>query len=303
MTKIINNRKNSNKNNIYFHKIKKTGNYIQKMEAVTKTNKPSNEMKETQVEELIAKIKEHQMIKDIENGIINGNITTGIGHAVGYTRVSTKMQVEKNSLEAQENMIKNYCEAKKLILDHTYTEPGLSGGDTNRPDLNKMLKAIVPGMKIVVASLDRLSRDMIHVLTMKNKIHERKASIYIIDRGLDTIDPVGETIFSLLASFAEIEKKNTSARISAVMQDMSKQGKLRTKPRFGYKVVNHETIEDENEQMIISLMRCYLKEEPEISLSALARKMALQGIKIRKNKQIYSSTLKNIIEANDLRPK
>ena len=60
---------------------------------------------------------------------------------LGYTRVSTENQIENYSIDEQVERIKSYCAAKGWTLAHTYIDLGYSGGNTDRPGLQKMLDA------------------------------------------------------------------------------------------------------------------------------------------------------------------
>lgn len=251
---------------------------------------------------LAKQIIERQKAKDIANGIVVDDIVNGAGHAFGYTRVSTKMQVEDgSSLDAQKRTIEDYCRHKKLILDKIYTDAGLSGGDQNRPALKQLMTDLIPGMGIVAVSSDRLGRDLTHIVNLKNEIHSRACHINIIDTALDTSTIMGDAVFNVLSSFAEMERRNNKVKISGVMQDMSREGTLRKKPRYGWKVVNKEVVPDPDEQMVIDLIRTYIQEDQKITLTAIVNRLKSLQIKIRKGANIYPTTIKNIIEGNNLR--
>lgn len=252
-----------------------------------------------------SRIRELQLAKDIANRPTPITISDGFVHAFAYTRVSTVMQKDDGkSLPAQKRTIEDYCLRNNIKLDHVYTDAALSGANHDRPDFNKMLTDLLPGMKVIVTSADRFARSISHVIEFKNIIHNKNCSIVILDSGLDTSNPIGDTIFNILSCFAELERKNTKAKISAVMQDMSREGKLQGKPRYGWKLDNeHKLIMDEEEQGVIDAIRDMIYNDPKITLTAIAKQLTDQNIKIRKCAKIYPTTIKNIIEANDLRPK
>lgn len=252
------------------------------------------------VNELIAHVKTLQIAK--REAIRATEVTTGAGHAVGYIRVSTQKQVEEgNSLTQQEEKIKEYCRNKNLILDKTYRDEGISGGIREREGINEMLEGLVAGKKVITTSIDRIARNSEHLLNIKNKIHEKGCTMIIMDRNLDTGNEESGIIISMLASIAEAERMNTKAKISAVMQDMSKRKVLRTKPKYGWKVVEKKVVEDEEEQGVIKIIKKWLEEEPNITLTEISRRLTAQGIVIRKCSKIYPTTIKNIIESNNLR--
>lgn len=252
------------------------------------------------MEALIDKYHEIRAIKDKELGL--NKVEDGKGHAIGYTRVSTKMQEEEGkSMDVQKADIENYCRSKNLILDEVVEEPAKSGADRNRPKLRELIEKIRPGTKLVVPYLDRLCRDTRYLLEIKEKLHEKGCSIYFMDRNLDTSDVTTQMMITIMSAFAEEERKAKNRTISNVMQSMSSKGILRTRPQYGWKVVNKEMVQDDEEQIVIQLIGQLIKEEPNISISSIIRKLEAINVKIRNAKRIYPTTIKNIIEHNNLR--
>jgi DNA invertase Pin-like site-specific DNA recombinase len=163
------------------------------------------------------------------------------------------------------------------------------------------LDSLVNGMKVVTLSIDRIARDSEHLLNIKNTIHEKKCSMMILDRGIDTAKEESNLLIGMLAAVAEAERSNTKAKISSVMLDMSRRGALRGKPRFGYKIEDKNIVEDEEEQKIISIIRSLIEENNNITLTDICKRLTMENIVIRKSERIYPTTIKNIILANKLR--
>ena len=72
-------------------------------------------------------------------GLSNGNQVEKQGLKIGYCRVSTYNQ--KSSLENQEEYLRNYTNAKGIILDVVFTDIG-SGINYNRKNFNKILELV-----------------------------------------------------------------------------------------------------------------------------------------------------------------
>ena len=72
-------------------------------------------------------------------GLSNGNQVEKQGLKIGYCRVSTYNQ--KSSLENQEEYLRNYTNAKGIILDEVFTDIG-SGINYNRKNFNKILELV-----------------------------------------------------------------------------------------------------------------------------------------------------------------
>jgi DNA invertase Pin-like site-specific DNA recombinase len=88
---------------------------------------------------------------------------------IAYHRVSTARQGRSGlGLDAQERAIQDYAKAKAATLIGTFTEVE-SGKNNDRPELAKALHlAKVTGAPLVIAKLDRLSRNAAFLLTLRD---------------------------------------------------------------------------------------------------------------------------------------
>jgi DNA invertase Pin-like site-specific DNA recombinase len=89
--------------------------------------------------------------------------------AVAYYRVSTQKQGNSGlGLEAQSNAIHSYTQEHKAELLASFTEIE-SGKKDDRPELGKALRlAKLTGATLVIAKLDRLSRNAAFLLTLRD---------------------------------------------------------------------------------------------------------------------------------------
>lgn len=227
----------------------------------------------------------------------------GRGHAVGYIRVSTDLQVKDgSSLESQTQQIIDYCKYTDLILDKIYEDAAKSGSDRERTGLSDMINDLTPNTKVVTYSIDRIARDTVKLLEIKEQIHIRRCSMYIIDRRIDTGDSSSELLVTIMAAVADENRKAQNRTISSVMQDMSSKGKLRGRPKYGWKMENNLLVEDPNEQLVINIIREMIIADPTICISRICSNLTHAGINIRKSKKVYPAAIKNIIINNKLRP-
>lgn len=93
-----------------------------------------------------------------------------------YTRVSTQEQAtEGYSLQEQEERLKAYCIAKGWTIGNIYTDGGFSGGNTDRPGLQKMINDIKRKKidTVLVYKLDRLSRSQKDTLNLIEDIFNK----------------------------------------------------------------------------------------------------------------------------------
>lgn len=128
---------------------------------------------------------------------------------IGYIRTST---VDQN-LDRQKQIMKDY----KVELLFSEQE---SGKDTNRPILNKMLNSIRHKDEIVVASLDRLSRNYKDLKEIIQIIKDKGAVLTIVDApflnfntGNTTLDTaMFDILLSLLGYIAQNEREKILER-------------------------------------------------------------------------------------------
>ena len=136
---------------------------------------------------------------------------------VGYVRVSTENQLENYSIEEQTARLNAYCSAKGWTLLHTYIDGGYSGGNTDRPALQQMLKGI-PQNKIdavVVYKLDRLSRSQKDTLSLiEDSLLPYGCDFVSINENFDTSTPFGRAMIGILSVFAQLEKDQITERFT-----------------------------------------------------------------------------------------
>ena len=148
-----------------------------------------------------------------------------------YLRVSTTEQAEEGySLSEQEYRLRKLCEANDWILVKIYTDGGFSGGNTDRPALQEMIKAIEKGEAdmVLVDKLDRLSRSQYDTLHLIKKVFEAN-NVAFVSRAesFDTSTPFGRAMVGILAVFAELERERIKERMSEGREGRAKEGKWR----------------------------------------------------------------------------
>lgn len=226
--------------------------------------------------------------------------------AVGYVRVSTDLQVQDgHSIDSQKRSIFDYCLYKKFNFQRFYEDGGKSGKNTARPHLIEMLNQLQPGMIVIVTSISRLSRDIGDTRNIIDTIKNKGASLTILDLNVDTSTAMGDFMLNVMASVSQFERKQTSERVSTTLNNMSRDGTLITKPRYGFRLIKEgkesHIVEDPDEQRVISSIRDMIIADPKITTAAIVRRLEQQDVKIRKAKKIYHDTIRKIIDANNLR--
>lgn len=119
-----------------------------------------------------------------------------------YPRVSSHEQVEGYSIGEQIDRLTKYCEAMGWEIYKIYTDPGYSGGNTERPGLQEMLKDIKAGKvdKVVVYKLDRLSRSQKDTMMLiEDEFLAYGVDFVSMSENFDTSTPFGRAMIGILA--------------------------------------------------------------------------------------------------------
>ena len=147
-----------------------------------------------------------------------------------YARVSTGGQTVENQLRELEQV---GSRIGWQIIDR-YIDQGISGakGRAERPELDRMMRAVIRGELDVVAawSVDRLGRSLQELVSLLNELRERRVDLYLHQQGLDTGTPSGRAMYQMLGVFAEFERAIIIERIKAGMTRARAQGKRLSRP-------------------------------------------------------------------------
>jgi len=144
-----------------------------------------------------------------------------------YTRVSSQEQADTNtSLDFQSDQLTNYCRLQGWEIFQTYTDPGFTGKDNNRPALKRMLADAKLGSfnRVVVIKLDRLSRNLRLLLEIEDNLKQSNVSVASIKESIDTSVAIGRTVFQVLGLVSEWERDNLIERTKSGRLQRYKEG-------------------------------------------------------------------------------
>src|SRR3954463_3611541 len=138
-----------------------------------------------------------------------------------YTRVSTDHGLEQdfNSLDAQcdasQAYIRSQAHAGWTMLRSKYDDGGFSGGDTDRPALQRLLEDVSAGKVeiIVVYKVDRLTRSLADFAKLVELFDKHGVSFVSVTQQFNTTTSMGRLTLNVLLSFAQFEREVTSERI------------------------------------------------------------------------------------------
>lgn len=177
--------------------------------------------------------------------------------AIGYVRVSTEDQAEHGvSLDAQRAKIAAYCTANDLDLAEIFEDAGISGkrADT-RPGLQSALESCRRNATaLVVVKLDRLARNTVDALSIADTLDRRGVALHSIAEKIDTQSATGRFFFTLLASLAEMERRQIGERTAMAMRHKrARREYIGGDVPFGYKLDGGQVVEDPAEMAAVRL--------------------------------------------------
>lgn len=118
----------------------------------------------------------------------------------GYTRISSKSQIDNSSLEQQEKEIKSkYNDV--IIIREQY-----SGTTVNRPKLQELISKLKANDILVVTKLDRLARNVEEGIHLIKELFNKKISVHVLNVGLLENTSMGQFFITTLLAVAEMER-------------------------------------------------------------------------------------------------
>lgn len=206
-----------------------------------------------------------------------------------YTRKSSEegLEQEFNSLDAQreagEAYIKSQAHEGWKLLKTQYDDGGFSGGNMDRPGLQKLM-ADIKACKIdvvVVYKVDRLSRSLSDFAQLIQIFEQHDVSFVSVTQQFNTTTSMGRLMLNVLLSFAQFEREVTGERIRDKIAASKKKGMwMGGIVPVGYEVRDRKLmIKEEDAQLIRHIFRRYLELG---SVTKLVRELKAQGIRTRK---------------------
>ena len=132
-----------------------------------------------------------------------------------YSRVSTDIQMEGYSIEAQKEFLVSYCKMHEIEEYEFYTDGGYTGSNINRPDLNRLIEDVENNKIniVIVFKLDRLSRSQKDTLFLIEEIfNPHNCGFVSIKENFDTNTPFGKAMVGILSVFAQLERETILER-------------------------------------------------------------------------------------------
>src|SRR5690349_13942242 len=203
-----------------------------------------------------------------------------------YTRKSTEegLQQEFNTLDAQresaEAFVRSQAAEGWTCLADRYDDGGFTGGNVERPALQRLLADIAAGQVdcVVVYKVDRLSRSLLDFARLMDTFDQHRVAFVSVTQQFNTATSMGRLVLNVLLSFAQFEREIIAERTRDKVAATRRKGKWSggtpllgydLDPRGGRLVVN----EDEAER-VRAIFALYLEHQ---ALLPVVQELARRG--------------------------
>jgi DNA invertase Pin-like site-specific DNA recombinase len=144
---------------------------------------------------------------------------------IGYVRVSKSDGSQLVDLQ-KDALLNAGVDPKYIYQDLA------SGRKDDRPGLSACLKALQPGNTLIVWKLDRLGRDMKHLVNLIDDLHHKKVGFKVLSGAdIDTTTANGRLVFGIFAALAEFERELIRERTQAGLAAARARGRNGGRPR------------------------------------------------------------------------
>ena len=115
---------------------------------------------------------------------------------IGYIRIST---IDQNT--AQQELLMEQLRVDEVYIDH------MSGKNTNRPELQKMMEYVRRGDTVIVEPISRFARNTRDLLELVEKLTAKGVEFVSKKEAIDTTTPTGKFMLTVFGAVAELERE------------------------------------------------------------------------------------------------
>lgn len=143
-----------------------------------------------------------------------------MGKIYGYARVSSRGQLDGNSLEQQENQLRENGAEEIYIEQYTGTK-------TNRPKFKELLDKLNSGDTLMVTKIDRFARSATKGSELVKDLISKGIKVWILNIGIMDNTPASKLVKNIFFAFAEFERD--------MIVERTQEGKAIAKTKEGFK--------------------------------------------------------------------
>ena len=139
---------------------------------------------------------------------------------VGYVRISTK---EQNT--ARQDVLMEQLDVEKVYTDK------VSGKNTDRPELHKMMDFVREGDVVIVESFSRFARNTRDLLDLTETLEGKGVTFVSKKEAIDTGTPAGKFMLTVFAALAELERETLLERQAEGIAIAKAEGRMKGRPK------------------------------------------------------------------------
>lgn len=132
---------------------------------------------------------------------------------IGYIRTSV---AEQNSI--RQEVLMNELGVEQVYIDR------MSGKNTNRPELKRMMEFVREGDTVIVESISRFARNTRDLLDLVEQLTEKKVDFVSKKETIDTTTPAGKFMLTVFGAVAELERHYILQRQAEGIAEAKKRG-------------------------------------------------------------------------------
>lgn len=115
---------------------------------------------------------------------------------IGYIRIST---ADQNT--ARQEVLMNELGVEQVYIDR------MSGKNTDRPELKRMMNYVREGDVVIVESISRFARNTKDLLELVERPTAKQVEFISKKEAIDTTTPTGKFMLTIFAAVAELERE------------------------------------------------------------------------------------------------
>ncbi len=200
-----------------------------------------------------------------------------------YTRVSTAMQTDGYSLDAQKARMKAYADYNDYEIVGTYEDAGKSGKSIEgRLEFNRMMEDIKSGKDgvsfVLVFKLSRFGRNAADVLSTLQVMQDFGVNLICVEDGIDSSKDAGKLMIPVLSAVAETERENIRVQTMEGRIQKAREGKWNGGfAPYGYQLIDGKLqISEEEAEAIRVIFDQYI--HTDIGANGVAKYLENHGI-------------------------
>lgn len=213
-----------------------------------------------------------------------------------------------DSVSVQVQLCKDYAaiifKDKEIDFRIYDQDEGFSGKNMNRPSFRELMEDVRNDVLdvVMVYKLDRISRNVQEFSAMYEVFQQHNVSFVSVKESFDTTTPMGRTVMYILAAFAQLERENTSERVTDNMQALGASGKwtggklptgmISVRRQIGEKEHSYLMVEKDTIWLVKLLYELIMQGHP---ITKIERYCRDHGIKSQSGKYLNTSQIYNII--------